>query len=63
MSVLLPVLESVIEDAATVSAATGLTYAGAVVVVAASSVLFRSPERRRDARATLRILVRRGEKR
>ncbi|MEW2133191.1 hypothetical protein [Streptomyces sp. NPDC005435] len=63
VSVLLPVLESVLKDAATVSAATGLTYAGAVVMVAASSVLFRSPQRRRDARATLTILMRRREKR
>ncbi|MEW1888741.1 hypothetical protein [Streptomyces sp. IBSBF 3010] len=56
MSGLPPVLESVLQGAA----ATGLAYVGAVVTVAASSVLFRSPERRRDARATLTILLRRG---
>ncbi|TRV79519.1 hypothetical protein FKN01_10255 [Streptomyces sp. 130] len=56
MSGLPPVLESVLQG----TAATGLAYVGAVVTVAASSVLFRSPERRRDARATLTILLRRG---
>ncbi|WP_405716324.1 hypothetical protein OG605_40055 (plasmid) [Streptomyces xanthophaeus] len=63
MSVLLTVLETVLQEAATLSAATGLAYTGAVVAVAASSVLFRSPQRRRDARATLTILMRRGGKR
>ena len=63
MSVLLTVLESVLQEAATLSAATGLAYTGGIVTVAASSVLLRDPQRRRDARATLRILVRRGEKR
>ncbi|MFG2669050.1 hypothetical protein ACGFY6_33025 [Streptomyces sp. NPDC048387] len=57
------VLQSVFQNAATLTAATGLTYAGAVVTVAASSVLSRSPERRRDARATLAILVRRSGRR
>ncbi|MEU8433809.1 hypothetical protein AB0F18_12945 [Streptomyces sp. NPDC029216] len=60
MSVLLTVLESVLQEAATLSAATGLAYTGAVAVVAASSVLFRNPQRRRDARATLTIMVRRN---
>ncbi|MET9324112.1 hypothetical protein ABZX75_28675 [Streptomyces sp. NPDC003038] len=63
MSVLLSVVESVFQEAATLSAATGLVYAGAVVTVAASSVLFRTPQRRRDARATLTILMRRDRKR
>ncbi|MFD9410137.1 hypothetical protein ACFWBN_24430 [Streptomyces sp. NPDC059989] len=53
------VLQSVLHDAAALTAVTGLTYTGAVVTVAASSVLSRSPERRRDARATLTILLRR----
>ncbi|MCX4529854.1 MULTISPECIES: hypothetical protein [Streptomyces] len=53
------VLPSVLHDAAALTAATGLAYTGAVVTVAAASVLSRSPERRRDARATLTILVRR----
>ncbi|MFF5393162.1 hypothetical protein ACFY5H_33405 [Streptomyces sp. NPDC013012] len=63
MQVLLSVVESVFQEAATLSAATGLAYAGTVATVAASSVLFRSPQRRRDARATLTILMRRGGKR
>ncbi|MFJ4781292.1 hypothetical protein [Streptomyces sp. NPDC088762] len=62
MSVLLTVLESVLQEAATLSAATGLAYTGAVATVAASSVLFRNPQRRRDARATLTILMRRNGK-
>ncbi|MFC9295737.1 hypothetical protein ACFTWH_10535 [Streptomyces sp. NPDC057011] len=53
------VLPSVIHDAATLTAATGLAYTAAMVTVAAASVLSRSPERRRDARATLTILMRR----
>ncbi|MBW5482616.1 hypothetical protein [Streptomyces bambusae] len=53
------VLPSVLHDAAALAAATGLAYTAAVVTVAASSVLSRNPERRRDARATLTILVRR----
>ncbi|GLV87875.1 hypothetical protein Slala03_75640 [Streptomyces lavendulae subsp. lavendulae] len=46
-------------DAAAIAAVGGLTYTGAVVVVAATSVLSRDPERRRDARATLTIMLRR----
>ncbi|MEV6685102.1 hypothetical protein AB0N28_07145 [Streptomyces sp. NPDC051130] len=53
------VLQSVLHDAAALTAVTGLAYTGAVVTVAASSVLSRTPERRRDARATLSILLRR----
>ncbi|WP_330300425.1 hypothetical protein [Streptomyces sp. NBC_00503] len=53
------VLPSVLDDAAVLTAVTGLAYTGAVVTVAASSVLSRSSERRRDARATLTILLRR----
>ncbi|WP_331725919.1 hypothetical protein [Streptomyces sp. NBC_01012] len=63
MSVLPTVLQSVLQEAATLSAAIGLAYTAAVVTVAASSVLFRTSQRRRDARATLAILMRRGEKR
>ncbi|MFF0428513.1 hypothetical protein ACFYUJ_29480 [Streptomyces sp. NPDC004520] len=62
MPVVLTILESVFQEAATLSAATGLTYTGAVATVAACSVLFRTPERRRDARATLAILMRRTER-
>ncbi|MFI8105432.1 hypothetical protein [Streptomyces sp. NPDC086023] len=53
------VLPAVLNDAAAVAAATGLAYTGAVVAVAAASVLSRSAERRRDARETLMILMRR----
>ncbi|AWZ05801.1 MULTISPECIES: hypothetical protein [unclassified Streptomyces] len=56
---MLSVLPSVLHDAAVLTAVTGLAYTAAVVTVAASSVLSRSPERRRDARATLTILMRR----
>ncbi|MEH0564399.1 hypothetical protein QBA37_35095 [Streptomyces silvae] len=63
MSVLLTALEPVFQEAATLSAVTGLAYAGAVASVAASSVLFRNSQRRRDARATLAILMRRDGKR
>ncbi|MFE5977250.1 hypothetical protein ACFQ64_34400 [Streptomyces sp. NPDC056460] len=63
MQVLLSVVESVFQEAATLSAATGLAYTATVATVAASSVLFRNPQRRRDARATLTILMRRGGKR
>ncbi len=59
----LTVLENVLQEAATLSAATGLAYTGVVVTVAVSSVVFRTPQRRRDARATLAILMRRGGKR
>ncbi|THA33688.1 hypothetical protein [Streptomyces sp. A1547] len=62
MSVLLTVLESAFHEAATLSSATGLAYTIAVATVAASSVLFRSPQRRRDARATLTILMRRNDR-
>ena len=63
MSVVLTVLETVFQEAATLSAAAGLAYTGVVVTVAVSSVVFRAPQRRRDARATLAILMRRGGKR
>jgi hypothetical protein len=61
MSVVLTVLESVFQKAAALSAATGLAYTGGVVAVAVSSVAFRNPQRRRDARATLALLTRRTE--
>ncbi|WP_327419578.1 hypothetical protein [Streptomyces sp. NBC_01233] len=46
-------------DAAALTAVTGLAHTTAVVMVAAASVLSRSPERRREARATLTIPKRR----
>lgn len=62
MSVVLAVLESVFQEAATLSAATGLAYTGVVATVAVSSVVLRTPQRRRDARATLAILMRRRKR-
>ncbi|MEU8624640.1 hypothetical protein [Streptomyces sp. NPDC048669] len=44
---------------ATVSGCAGLLYTGVLFVVALVSVLASTPERRKDARATLGILVRR----
>ncbi|MFF8646599.1 hypothetical protein [Streptomyces sp. NPDC015345] len=59
MSVLQSVVEPAFRAGVALSAVTAFAYCVAVVSVAASSVLFRSPQRRRDARATLRILMRR----
>ncbi|MFD4482107.1 hypothetical protein ACFWPU_39180 [Streptomyces sp. NPDC058471] len=59
MSVLQSVFEPVFRAGVVLSAVTAFAYCVAVVTVAASSVLFRTPQRRRDARATLSILMRR----
>ncbi|MBC2874308.1 MULTISPECIES: hypothetical protein [Streptomyces] len=59
MSLLPPALNS----AALLAAATGLTGAVTLLAVVVASVAARSPQRRRDARATLRILVRRRPRR
>ncbi|MEU1622382.1 hypothetical protein ABZ479_34455 [Streptomyces sp. NPDC005722] len=48
-----------LHHAATLTAGAGLLYGGILAVVALTSVLARTPERRRDARSTLVILVRR----
>jgi hypothetical protein len=48
-----------LNDATTLAAATGLTYAVTLLAVALASVASRCPDRRRDARATLTILIRR----
>ncbi|GAB3181758.1 hypothetical protein [Streptomyces incanus] len=45
--------------AAALSGCAGLLYTGVLFVVALVSVLARTPERRKDARTTLTILVRR----
>ncbi|MEU7184556.1 hypothetical protein [Streptomyces sp. NPDC045369] len=45
--------------AAALSGGTGLLYAGVLLFVALVSVLARTPERRKDARTTLSILMRR----
>ncbi|MFF0744958.1 hypothetical protein ACFYVL_31610 [Streptomyces sp. NPDC004111] len=57
------VVESVFQEAATVTAVTGLVYTSTVLAVAAAAVVSRDPQRRRDARATLTILTRRTTKR
>ncbi|MGW6770533.1 hypothetical protein ACWGBX_08970 [Streptomyces sp. NPDC055037] len=53
-------LPTLLTDATVLAAATGLTYAMILFGVALVSVVSRTPARRRDARATLAILVRRG---
>ncbi|MFI8816044.1 MULTISPECIES: hypothetical protein [unclassified Streptomyces] len=53
------VLPTLLIDATTLAAATGLVYTGTLLGVAFVSVASRNPARRRDARATLMILVRR----
>ncbi|MGP9017500.1 hypothetical protein ACT1U9_03700 [Streptomyces sp. BR1] len=53
-------LPAVLTGATTLAAITGLTYAVTLFGVALVSVASRNPARRRDARATLTILRRRG---
>ncbi|MFJ8334398.1 hypothetical protein [Streptomyces sp. NPDC094437] len=50
---------ALLTDATVLAAVTGLTYSATLLGVALASVLSRTPARRRDARATLTILVRR----
>ncbi|RDG36633.1 hypothetical protein [Streptomyces corynorhini] len=52
------VLPQLLNDVASLTVTAGLLYGGVVAVVALTSVLAPSPERRRDARSTLNILVR-----
>lgn len=56
---LLPVL---LGDATMLAAVTGFVYTITLVSVALTSIISRSPARRRDARATLAILTRRVPK-
>ncbi|MEU3921462.1 hypothetical protein [Streptomyces sp. NPDC029004] len=53
---LLPVL---LHDGAVLAGVTGILYTVGVTAVAATSVFASCPERRRDARETLAILLRR----
>ncbi|MFI6644936.1 hypothetical protein [Streptomyces sp. NPDC050504] len=53
------VLSTLAQDAAVLTAAGAVTYTGLLAAVALTSVLARTPDRRRDARATLTILMRR----
>ncbi|ARF58870.1 hypothetical protein B1H19_35990 [Streptomyces gilvosporeus] len=48
---------SLIDDGALLAGATGVLFTASVATVAAASILARSPERRRDARETLKILL------
>jgi hypothetical protein len=52
-------LPQLLHGAAAVSACAGLLYTGVLFVVALVSVLAPTPDRRKDARTTLTILVRR----
>ncbi|MFE2106687.1 hypothetical protein ACFXAF_12580 [Kitasatospora sp. NPDC059463] len=58
----MPTPTALLTDAATLAGATGLAYTTAVLTVALASVLFRTPARRRDARATLALLLRRTQR-
>ncbi|MFD4831893.1 hypothetical protein ACFWPV_18870 [Streptomyces uncialis] len=53
------VLPELLQNAATLTAVASLSYGGVLAVVALTSVLARTPERRRDARSTLTILIKR----
>ena len=53
-----PVLPGLLHDTATLTATASLLYGGILAIVALTSVLARTPERRRDARSTLTILLR-----
>ena len=48
---------SLIDDSALLAGATGVLFTASVATAAAASILARSPERRRDARETLKILL------
>ncbi|NNJ02689.1 hypothetical protein HHX38_00795 [Streptomyces sp. PKU-MA01144] len=52
-------LPELLRDGAVLAGATGILYAASVTAVAVTSVFAHCPERRRDARETLAILLRR----
>ncbi|MDT0266725.1 hypothetical protein RM844_10510 [Streptomyces sp. DSM 44915] len=52
-------LPQLLDNVAALTAAAGLLYGGTLAVVALTSVLAPTAERRRDARSTLTILIRR----
>jgi hypothetical protein len=56
---MLSTIPRLLVNAAVWSGCIGLLYTGGLLVVALVSVLARGPERRKDARTTLAILVRR----
>jgi len=55
-------LPTLLSDATVLAGTTGFVYAVTLLGVALTSVISRSPARRRDARETLAILVRRRPK-
>ncbi|QDY76807.1 hypothetical protein [Streptomyces qinzhouensis] len=55
----MPVVSVLLQDATVLAAAGATTYTAVLATVALTSVLSRTPDRRRDARATLTILLRR----
>ncbi|MFD4907765.1 hypothetical protein [Kitasatospora purpeofusca] len=55
-------LPALLSDATVLAGATGFVYTVTLLGVALTSVASRSPARRRDARETLTILVRRRPK-
>ncbi|MFG2793151.1 hypothetical protein [Streptomyces sp. NPDC048419] len=44
-------------DLALIAALTGVTHSAAIAITALTSLAARTPHRRRDARATLRLLL------
>ena len=55
-------LPALLGDATMLAAVTGFIYTMMLVSIALTSIISRSPARRRDARATLAILTRRSLK-
>ncbi|MFJ6570721.1 hypothetical protein ACIQNU_25230 [Streptomyces sp. NPDC091292] len=55
----MPALPTLVLDATTWATAGAALYTAVLATVALTSVLARTPDRRRDARATLTILLRR----
>ncbi|WP_330301595.1 MULTISPECIES: hypothetical protein [unclassified Streptomyces] len=53
-------MPALLTEATVLAAASGLSYSAALLGAALVSVVSRTPARRRDARATLAILVRRA---
>lgn len=51
-------IPALLHNTTALAAGAGLLYAGVLTITALTSVLARTPERRRDARSTLTILVR-----
>ncbi|GAA1230457.1 hypothetical protein GCM10009665_21070 [Kitasatospora nipponensis] len=54
-------LVTLVREGATLAGATGVIYTATIAGVAAFSIFARSPQRRRDARKTLSLLLRRPD--